>query len=287
VSGAPTGWAAGGEPVALRLPDPKRLFDARAARLAALADGHAAPGWLLLLSRIAKGQALAVREVPPGHARAPAGWPPLAPGRLPRDATWRRMLAVVLSAARAPGVPPQTEEALRRLAGADAAALEALADRILAGEVPPDLVGQLPFAGAALQAWLAALAAGVDPGALERARGACPVCGGPPVASVVQGDDRLRYVSCALCAAEWNVPRVRCVLCAGEQLEYLHAEGDRSAKAEACRACRAYVKVFDAEARSGAEAAADDAATLALDLLVSEAGYRRAGPNLYVAVARE
>jgi FdhE protein len=284
VSAAPSGWAAGGEPVALRLPDPGLLFAARAARLAALAPGHAAPDWLLLLARVAKGQALAAREVSPGEARAPGGGPPLALERLPRDGAWRRMLAVVLTAARAPGVPAQTEDALRRLAAADAAALETIAEGILAGEVPRALVGQVPFAAAALQAWLAALAARLDPRALAPAAGACPVCGGPPVAAVVQGDDRLRYVSCAFCAAEWNVPRVRCVLCAGEQLEYLHAEGDRGAKAEACLACRAYLKVFDGEARPGAEAAADDAATLALDLRVADEGWRRAGPNLYVAV---
>jgi FdhE protein len=193
------------------------------------------------------------------------------------------MLAVILSAARAPGLPPETEEALRRVGEADAGALEALADAIVAGAVPRGLVGAAPFAGAALQAWLSALAAGLDPSALGHGEGSCPACGGPPVAAVMQGGDRFRYVSCAFCAAEWHVPRVRCVLCAGEQLEYLHAEGDRGAKAEACRSCGAYLKLLDGEARPGAEAAADDAATIALDLLVADEGYHRAGPNLYVA----
>jgi FdhE protein len=157
-----------------------------------------------------------------------------------------------------------------------------------------------PFAGAALQAWFASLAATLDPKALGGARGACPVCGAAPVAGVIQGD-RLRYVTCALCAAEWNVTRLQCVACGDEQLEYLHAEGgpegapgtdaasprgsalDRGAKAEACGVCRTYLKLFDLEHRGGADAAADDAATITLDLLVAEAGYHRAGPNLYVA----
>jgi formate dehydrogenase maturation protein FdhE len=47
----------------VRLPEPVRLFERRASRFSALAERHAAPEWLLLLSRIASGQALAAREV--------------------------------------------------------------------------------------------------------------------------------------------------------------------------------------------------------------------------------
>jgi FdhE protein len=272
-----------GDPPALRLPDPGLLFDARAARLRALAAGHAAPEWLRLLSRVAAGQALAVREIPAGRARAPGGAAPLAYDRLPRDGAWARMLRVVLGAVRAPELPVEADDALRRLAGADAGALERLAAAVLAGDVPQEDLACVPFVGAALQAWLSSLAAGVDPSAVAPARGACPVCGGPPVAGVIQGTDRLRYVTCAFCAAEWNVPRVRCAICDGDRVEYLHPEGDRGARAEACGACGGYVKLFDEEQRPGADAAADDAATIALDLLVADAGFRRAGPNLYVA----
>jgi FdhE protein len=292
VSEAPTELTPGGDAVPLRLPDPGLLFDARAARLAALAPSHAAPDWLRLLSRIAQGQALAVREVGAPAARVElAGETPLAPpppplalDRLPRDGAWRRMLSVILSAARSPGVPAATDDALRRLGAADAQELEALADGVLAGTVPAGRAGAVPFVGAALQAWLAALASRLDPAALARGAGrACPACGGPPVAGVVQGSDRFRYVTCAFCAAEWHVLRVHCVGCGGQQLEYLHAEGDRGAQAECCRTCSAYLKLFDGIERPGAEPVADDAATIALDLLVAEEGFHRAGPNLYVA----
>jgi FdhE protein len=288
-----------GDPAPLRLPDPGLLFDARAARFAALEEGHAAPGWLRFLSRLAAGQALAVRDVPAGRARAGGGGPPLAFSRLPRDAAWRRMLGSIAAVVEGPGLPREAQDALRRVSGLGAEELEALAGQVLAGEVGPDRIAMAPFVGAALQAWFASLAATLDPAAVERARRACPVCGGAPVAGVVQGD-RLRYVTCALCAAEWNVARVQCVACGNEQVEYLHAEGaalspqgapnmdaasrlDRGAKAEACGSCRTYLKVFDLEHRGGADAAADDAATITLDLLVAEAGYHRAGPNLYVA----
>jgi len=275
--------ATGGDASPLRLPDPGLLFDARAARLRSLSAGHAAPEWLQLLSRIAAGQARAAREVPAGLARIAGEGPPLSFDRLPRDGAWRRMLGVLLSSIQSPGLPIETQDALRRLADSGVSQLEALADGVLAGDVPQDRVACVPFVGAALQAWLASLASSLDPRALPPAHGACPVCGGPPVGAVVQGGDRLRYVTCALCCAEWHVPRALCAVCGGEKIEYLHAEGDRGAKAEACGSCHGYLKVFDAEHRPGADAAADDAATLTLDLLVADEGYRRVGPNLYVA----
>jgi FdhE protein len=285
--------APGGGAPALRLPDPGRLFESRAARLAALARGHAAPEWLLLLSRVAAGQASAVREI---RARAPLPLPPAGAGpplaaaaELGRDGAWRRMLAIIVAASRAPGLPAETEDALRRLAAAREDELEALAGAVLAGAPPPGRLACAPFVGAALQAWLAGLAAALAPASVPAGPvEACPACGAPPVAGRIRAGDRLRFVTCALCATEWNVPRVRCVACdtsAGP--EYFHVEPEAGAKAEACPTCRSYLKLFDEERRPGADPAADDAATLALDLLLAEAGYHRAGPNLYVGFGAE
>lgn len=267
----------------LRLPDPALLFGARAARLRALAEGHSASDFLLFLARVAAGQRDAVRAIAPPPAAAAGEGPPLAPERVPRDASWRRMLGPVMSAARGPGLPAEAERAVRRLETADAAALESLADAVLAGDVPREDLACAPFVGAALQAYYGALASRLDPAAVPRAAGGCPVCASPPVASVVAGADRLRYASCALCGAEWNVPRIHCTICGKDAgVTYLHLEGDTGAKAEACAACRAYVKVFDEQERPGADPAADDAATLPLDLLLGEDGWRRAGVNLYM-----
>lgn len=267
----------------LRLPDPALLFEARAARLRGLAEGHAAAEWLLLLARVAAGQRAAVREVPVAAAPVTGEGPPLDPARLARDGAWRRMLGVIVDAARAPGLPRETQDALRRLADSGTSHLETIAEGVLAGEVAADRLACAPFVGAALQAWFTALAARLDPATVSPATAddACPVCGSPPVAAVVQQSDRRRYLSCALCSAEWNVPRLRCTTCGGEaEIAYLHAEGDAGASAEACGACRGYLKLFDEEKRPGADAAADDAATIALDLLLGEEGWRRTGTNL-------
>jgi FdhE protein len=272
----------------IRLPDPALLFRARADRLAALAPGSPAEGYLLLLSRIARGQLRAVREIavpaiPRGGAR------PIAPSRLPREAAWRRMLGVVLAEAKQPGLPAEALFAIRRLEDDGVTALDRLADAVLAGrlgpEVAPDALATAPFVGAALQAWFAANAAAVDLAGVEPAQGGCPLCGAPPVAGIVLGDDRLRYLACSLCGAEWHLARVHCASCRDNAaLSYFSIEGERGVQAEACEACHTYVKLFDLRDRPGAEPLADDAATIPLDLLVAEEGYARGGVNVLLWV---
>jgi FdhE protein len=268
----------------LRLPDPALLFEGRAARLAKLSAGSSSPEFLALLSRVARGQAAAVRGVPLEPARIPGGAPPLDAERTPRDGAWRRMLAPVLESARAPDLPAEAHAAIRRLGRAREAELEAIASALLAGEIRPADGAAAPFVGAALQAWFAARAALLDPSAIRAGEpSACPVCGSPPVAGMVQGKDRLRYLTCALCAAEWNFSRLHCAVCGkDDDLAYYGIDGDPGAKAEACGRCRVYVKLFDEVERMGAEPAADDAATLALDLMLAEEGWQRLGPNLYL-----
>ena len=76
--------------------------------------------------------------------------------------------------------------------------------------------------------------------------------------------------------------RVKCSACASTKgISYLGIEGATEAiKAEVCDECKTYLKIFYLEKDSSMEPAADDLATLALDMLVDEAGYNRVGPNL-------
>jgi Protein involved in formate dehydrogenase formation len=53
-------------------------------------------------------------------------------------------------------------------------------------------------------------------------------------------------------------------------------------KAETCDQCRTYSKIVFAEKDADAEVFADDLATLALDILVDEAGWRRSTPNPFL-----
>lgn len=190
------------------------------------------------------------------------------------------MLRIVVAGCRADDLPAPAREALDRLARASDAELEALAGASLS-DAPRDLAAA-PFIGAALQVYFTRLAAGLDAGAVRPADLDCPVCGSPPVAGVVLGDDRSRHLACALCATRWHLPRVQCAAChATDAISYLAIEATAAGvKAEACDRCRAYVKLLDLQEVPGAEPVADDAATIVLDLLMGERGYHRAGPNL-------
>ncbi len=156
-----------------------------------------------------------------------------------------------------------------------------MADALLAGREVRDDLAAAPFLGAALQVYWTALAARLPAGGVERSERGCPVCGSPPVAGVVLGDDRLRYLTCSLCAAEWHLTRVICATCrAVDGISYFSLKGDPGAvKAEACQQCHTYLKLFYLEMGPSAEAFADDVATLSLDVLVAEEGFFRSGPN--------
>jgi FdhE protein len=279
VSPAPLPIAPGDALAPLRLPVPERVFRDRATRLDALAPDHPAGDWLRFLARLVRGQDRAVREL-----RAPAplragGGPPLAGALAASARSWRAALEVVLTAARDGPLPGPARAAVERLEAAPPDALEALAAQVPGG-APEDLAAA-PFVGAALQVHLARLAARVDPGAVSPGAGSCPVCGGLPAASVVLGDARARYLSCGLCGAEWNLPRVQCPVCRdASRLSYLAVEDGRpGVAAETCDRCRAYLKIFDLAEAPGADAIADDAATLVLDVLLGERGFLRAGVN--------
>ncbi len=165
--------------------------------------------------------------------------------------------------------------------------METLADRVLRVELEGEGAEYLPFVAAALQVHSTALAARLDRKAIapRDVTGTCPCCGFLPVAGIVRTDGqptRLRYLHCALCNTEWHLPRVTCAACRdSNRIAYFHIEGsDESVRAETCDVCRSYLKIVYREKSPQADPVADDLATLALDLLVEEAGYDRLGPNL-------
>jgi FdhE protein len=267
-------------------PGAAATFGRRAERLLALAPGHAAGDYLALLARVSAAQVVAAGRL------GPLAWPAGAPGGPPLDAAgpwpagWARSLTLLLDGLRGEAAAP-VRAALDRLAALDAAALEGRARRLLAGEVPADEVAGAPFLGAALQLVFTAAAAGVPAEGVTRAEAGCPVCGCAPAVGIILGDDKLRYLTCGLCATAWHQTRLQCVLCrSAAQVSYLEVEGAAGpSKAEACQACRAYLKLLYVERDPLLEPLADDVATLSLDLLVAERGLARLGRNLLLVTA--
>ncbi|HYQ81359.1 MAG TPA: formate dehydrogenase accessory protein FdhE [Anaeromyxobacteraceae bacterium] len=271
-----------GEIVPLRLPRPAELFARRAERFRELAPGHAAGDFLEAMAALCRAQLAALpraaspaRDLPPRVPLRAVEWP--RPG-------WRAGLEAIVAEMGRASLPGPARAALDRLSRLPQAEVEGLADALLAGAAGRLDLAAVPFVGAALQAHFAALAGGLEAARIERADRGCPVCGSPPVAGLVLGDDKLRYLACSLCGSEWHFTRVVCSACRqGGKLRYLSIDGDPGgALAEACGECGSYVKLFYLEKAPRAEPFVDDAASIGLDLLLAEEGYARGGLNLFL-----
>ena len=278
----------------VRLPEREHLFARRAARLLTLAERDPLGGYLRLAAAIAAAQqdavgALTVPAPDPGAVEtARAHGMPLVPARgFTRDAVWRAMLARITAAVGATrGFPPAVAGTCARLAAEPAEELEARADRLLAADGRDADPAAAPFVIAALQAYWVRLASALPPAlaAPAAATGVCPVCGMPPVASIVHSTAPcagFRYLQCGLCATEWHRVRVECTQCGATTGVALHSidGGPPAIRAETCDSCHAYRKIFYEEHDADVEPLADDLASVALDLLLAEAGFHRASVN--------
>jgi FdhE protein len=291
------GLATAIEPRRVIAPAADSLFDKRARRFEQLAHDHALGDWLRFLGRLCRAQHAAMRDLgalplPDAATIAQArefGMPPIAAQSWPRAPAWREVLRR-LTAALLDAAPEASRSSLRLLGQLSEDRLERLADQVLATELYGSDAALLPFVGAALQVYWTAMAERVGAGiAPLDVAGICPTCGFLPVASVVrvgEGIANLRYLHCALCNTEWNLVRVTCAACEGNaRIAYRHIEGSDlknapAVRAETCDECNCYLKIIYQEKAPDADPVADDLASLALDMLVDEAGYARAGPNL-------
>ena len=270
------------------------VFAERADRLQQLARAGAWQPYLRWAAALSAAQHIALRGAPAlpqpsedvlAHCFEHA-MPPLSPEGHPRDPLWRTVLYDVLRAVDTGALPPAATSTVEALLHSQDAKLEAAADALLAGAFTEVDVAQAPFVAAALQVYWAKLALQIGgPVGVPIATRLCPLCGSPPVASVVRIDGAaygLRYLVCSLCATEWHMVRVKCSACASTKgISYLGIDGGGDAvKAECCDECHTYLKIFYLEKDTSAVPAADDLATLALDMLVDEEGYHRVGPNL-------
>lgn len=283
------------EPPALVRPGITSLFGDRAARFERLAAGHPAGDWLAFLARLTRVQHDLLQRhpvvpLPDAAALEQArrhAMPPLPANAWQRDPVWQRHLAILADRLMV-DVPPVLQPTLTALASAEAAELDRLADSVLRAEYDPADAARLPFVAAALQVywtWMAAQPALADLQRLD-VPGLCPCCGSLPVASVVHTGQYTgaRYLHCSLCNTEWNLVRVQCSTCnQSEKVSYRVLEDENGqhdgVRVEVCDDCHSYLKVVHRDKEATADPVADDLATLALDILVDEAGYLRAGPN--------
>ena len=294
----------------IRLPNPAKVFSDRAARLLKLSEGHAVGDYLRLMAAVAKAQQDALERLLASSASGPAsaqnqqrmqqarehGMPLLEAAGWPRDSAWRAVLLELCDAiAAAPGFPGGVAVTCRRIRELSAEALDEQAHLLLNSAGLGVDAQAAPLIMAALQVYWTRMVCTLSHDVVADhvgnvdVPGVCPVCGTLPVASIVRAEKAYqgyRYLHCSLCATEWHLVRVKCSHC--ESTEGIHycsieagsIEGGTSAvRAETCDSCKTYRKICYQEHDMAVEPVADDLGSLALDLLMSEAGFHRGSGN--------
>ncbi len=281
----------------LHLPERGSVFADRAARLTTLAPGNPMRGYLELIAQIAHAQHEMLGAMPPVRLPSPEsvdqcnahGMPPLNFATHARDPVWcdvtRRMLRAL--AERTSG---RAREVITGLEGARDELYEAQASKLLAGITFGLDAATAPLIAAGLQVYFTHLVIALGANAFPRIDVAtvCPCCGSRPTASIARigGDEAgYRFLHCALCSAQWHMVRIKCTNCESTKgITYAAIDDgtppDRQAwKAECCDECGTYLKIGYMDRNPDVEPTADDLATVALDLLVSETGKESSGVN--------
>jgi FdhE protein len=116
--------------------------------------------------------------------------------------------------------------------------------------------------------------------------GSCPTCGSLPLlahlARAQGASSSTRFLACACCRTRWRYPRIGCPFCASDSPERLHVlelEDGAPLRIDACDRCKGYLKTYVGEGDE--DLFLTDWATLHLDLLARNRGYRRLGASLY------
>jgi FdhE protein len=248
--------------------------------------------WLRFMAQLSKAQHAAVTTLPPlvdcafVEEAVLARTPPLAADRREVDPAWQHRLSKILQHFEAVALPDEARAVVAELERYDTAALDALAAAFLRGVLEAHEIGPALYIAAALQVQFTSMAAALAADSLRLLpqRGLCPCCGSTPVTGLVTASGRTpgtRYLYCSLCSTAWNHVRVVCITC-GESgaLTLKSIDGDNGAvKAETCGHCRTYAKLLYEAKDTQADPFADDLASLALDVLVGEAGWSRHAPN--------
>jgi FdhE protein len=303
----------------LHWPERTTCFAAREMRLRQLSHQHTMGDFLAFVADLAHAQqaqlgALGAVPVPDAAAidlASQRGLPPLPAIDWPRDPVWHGV-ARSLALSVLPKAPQAARPALQRIGVADADFLERQADALLTGVMAGLDLACAPVIAAALQVyWTHMLlevrrhheGQGQPIGRLDDET-VCPCCGSVPTASITRtAGESLgqRYLHCSLCGLQWHMVRIKCSHClstrslAYQSLDSANADsGDdedeaqsasaraalATVQAETCDDCGHYLKIVHTDRDAFVDPAADDLATLTLDLLLADGGKQRHGVNL-------
>ncbi|MCO6390532.1 formate dehydrogenase accessory protein FdhE [Aliihoeflea aestuarii] len=283
-------------PPVARVPDPLRLFERRAQRFRQLGEGEGIGPYLRFLGDICVAQHAVASELPAPQATDESalkraldhGMPPLDRGAFRPDADFKSLSERLFGALDAVDKPAAAQTALNDVRNADDGQLRVMVANLMADAVPVETMAAHAYLAAALQIRFVRAASVLPERQLASVgSGACPACGGPPVASIIVGWPHAggaRYCGCALCGTLWHHVRIKCAICSSTKgIRYQEIEdGPGTIKAETCDECGCYVKMFNQQKDASMEPFADDVGSLGVDLLMRETRFRRGAFNPFL-----
>lgn len=110
----------------------------------------------------------------------------------------------------------------------------------------------------------------------------CPICGSLPYLALLKEEVGKRYLLCSYCGYQWRFERLTCPFCNNKEqgsLQYFYAEGEETYRVDTCDKCHQYIKTIDLRKIEEIDPVLEDLATLHLDILASQKGYKRPLPN--------
>ena len=113
-------------------------------------------------------------------------------------------------------------------------------------------------------------------------KGYCPMCGSLPSLSLLKEEVGKRYLFCSHCGYQWRIDRLFCPFCENndqESLHYFYGEGEETHRIDFCDKCHQYIKTIDYRNLQESDPVLEDLATLHLDILAIQKGYKRPVPN--------
>ena len=279
------------------VPDPQTLFTNRAARFRALAPAHPLEAYLLMLADLSAAQNDILAKLPPVvlpdadkiERAFTHGMAPIARKDVAVDAVMLTTLDRLFDASRSITMPEAAAAARDGVIASDEDQRRVMIANVLDDALPFEEMAEHVLVAAALQVHFARLASQLPADRLTPVSdGACPACGGPPVSSQIVGWENAhstRFATCATCATNWHVVRVKCVACSSTKgIHYKHVDGEPDTlRAECCDSCGTYLKLLNTAKAHELDPVADDVASAGLDVLMRELGMRRSGFNVYLA----
>jgi FdhE protein len=117
-------------------------------------------------------------------------------------------------------------------------------------------------------------------------KGYCPICGSLPSLSLLKEGVGKRYLLCSYCGYQWRTDRMFCPFCNNKEqgsLQYFYGEGEETYRIDLCDKCHQYIKMIDQRIIGEGDLILEDLATLHLDILASQKGYKRPVPHPWAA----